>query len=33
VIKAELRETEGFEALDGGRARLKFVANVTVATK
>lgn len=33
VIKDELKETEGFKALDGGRAQLKFVANIAIATK
>ena len=33
VIKEELKKTEGFKALDGGRARLKFVANIAIATK
>lgn len=29
----ELMKTEGFELLEGGRAKLKFVANVAVAVK
>ena len=33
VIKEELKMTEGFKALDGGRAQLKFVANIVIATK
>jgi ubiquinone/menaquinone biosynthesis C-methylase UbiE len=33
VIKEELRKTEEFKALDGGRAQLKFVANIAIATK
>jgi hypothetical protein len=33
VIKAELKQTEGFKALAGGRAQLKFVANIAIATK
>ena len=33
VIKEELKKTDGFKALDGGRAQLKFVANIAVATK
>jgi ubiquinone/menaquinone biosynthesis C-methylase UbiE len=33
IVKEELRKTEGFEELEGGRMRLKFVANIAVATK
>jgi ubiquinone/menaquinone biosynthesis C-methylase UbiE len=33
VVKRELRKTDGFKLLDDGRAVLKFVANVAVATK
>ena len=33
VIKEELSKTEGFKALDGGTAQLKFVANIAIATK
>ncbi|PQE18192.1 Ubiquinone menaquinone biosynthesis C-methyltransferase protein [Rutstroemia sp. NJR-2017a BBW] len=28
-----LRGTDGFKPLDGGRAQLKFIANVAIATK
>jgi ubiquinone/menaquinone biosynthesis C-methylase UbiE len=33
IVKDELRKTEGYEGLDGGRAKLKFVANIGIATK
>jgi ubiquinone/menaquinone biosynthesis C-methylase UbiE len=33
IVKAELRKTDGFQELDDGRLKLKFVANVAVATK
>ena len=33
IIKEELKQTEGFKALDGGRAQLKFIANIAIATK
>ncbi|KAJ8069782.1 hypothetical protein OCU04_000198 [Sclerotinia nivalis] len=33
VVKKVLRKTDGFKPLDGGRAQLKFVANVAIATK
>jgi hypothetical protein len=33
IVKDELRKTDGFEELDGGRMKLKFVANIAVATK
>lgn len=33
VVKEELKKTDGYQALDGGRAKLKFVANIAIATK
>ncbi|KAL1606260.1 hypothetical protein SLS60_003662 [Paraconiothyrium brasiliense] len=33
IVKAELRKADGFKELDDGRLRLKFVANIAVATK
>ncbi|KAI0516911.1 S-adenosyl-L-methionine-dependent methyltransferase [Xylaria bambusicola] len=33
VVKQELRKTEGYQQLPGGKNLLKFVANVAVATK
>jgi ubiquinone/menaquinone biosynthesis C-methylase UbiE len=33
IIEAGLRRTDGFEELEDGRLRLKFVANIAVATK
>ncbi|PQE06882.1 S-adenosyl-L-methionine-dependent methyltransferase protein [Rutstroemia sp. NJR-2017a BVV2] len=33
IIKDVLRKTDGFKLLDGGRAQLKFIANVAIATK
>ncbi|KAI1115464.1 S-adenosyl-L-methionine-dependent methyltransferase [Nemania sp. NC0429] len=33
IIKREIKKTEGFELLPGGRAKLGFVANVAIATK
>ncbi|KAF2728828.1 hypothetical protein EJ04DRAFT_476736 [Polyplosphaeria fusca] len=33
VVKTELRNGEGFEELKGGRSKIKFVANIAVATK
>jgi len=33
VIKEELKKTDGFEALNDGKAKLKFVANIAIATK
>jgi len=33
IIKDVLRKTDGFKPLDGGRAQLKFIANVAIATK
>ena len=33
VIKDELKKTDGFEALSDGKAKLKFVANIAIATK
>jgi SAM-dependent methyltransferase len=33
IIKDVLRKMDGFKPLDGGRAKLKFIANVAIATK
>ncbi|KAH8886161.1 S-adenosyl-L-methionine-dependent methyltransferase [Thozetella sp. PMI_491] len=33
IVKRELQKTEGFKMLEDGRAMLRFVANVAVATK
>lgn len=33
VIKQELSKTQGFELLDNGHAKLRFVCNVAIATK
>jgi len=33
IIKTELSKTDGYKELDGGKLKLKFVANVAVATK
>lgn len=33
VVKEELKKTKGFKMLDGGKAQIRFVANVCVATK
>ncbi|KAK8044773.1 hypothetical protein PG993_004797 [Apiospora rasikravindrae] len=33
VIKEELKKTEGYKELDGGRLQLQFVANIAVAKK
>jgi hypothetical protein len=33
IIKTELRKTDGFKELEGGRLQLKFVANIAIATK
>ena len=33
IVKAELRKTDGYKELEGGRLQLKFVANVAIATK
>ncbi|PQE19036.1 S-adenosyl-L-methionine-dependent methyltransferase protein [Rutstroemia sp. NJR-2017a WRK4] len=33
MIKDVLRGMDGFKPLDGGRAQLKFIANVAIATK
>ncbi|TVY22559.1 Methyltransferase [Lachnellula hyalina] len=33
VVKEELAKTDGYKAIDGGRAQLKFVANIAIATK
>lgn len=33
IIKSELKKTDGFELLEDGRCRLKFTANIAIATK
>ena len=33
IIKQELRKSDGFEALEGEEVKLKFVANIAIATK
>ncbi|KAI1410394.1 S-adenosyl-L-methionine-dependent methyltransferase [Hypoxylon sp. FL1857] len=33
VIKTELKKTEGYTELPGGKSQLKFIANIAVATK
>ena len=33
IVLEELRKTDGFRELDGGRLELKFVANIAIATK
>jgi len=33
VLKRELKNTDGYKALEEGRAQLKFVANIAIATK
>lgn len=33
VVMDELRKTDGFEPLDGGRIQLRFVANIVIARK
>ena len=33
VLKRELQNTDRYKVLDGGRAQLKFVANIAIATK
>jgi len=33
VIKEELRKTDGFQPLNDGKAKLKFVANIAIATR
>lgn len=33
VVKQEVRKSEGYEELPGGRNRLRFVANIVIATK
>lgn len=33
IVKEELKKTNGYQALDGGKIKLKFVANIAIATK
>ena len=33
IVKEELRNTDGYKELDGGKLQLKFLANIVIATK